>query len=67
MEPKEGVDEPLAVIRVGTRESALAMVQTEEVVSKLKQAHPTKLFKVGMTRSIFVPYLCAIAKLNLLC
>ena len=54
MEPNEGVIEPSAAIRVGTRESALAMVQTEEVVSKLKQDHPTKNFKVGMTRSISI-------------
>ena len=40
------------VIRVGTRESALAMAQTEEVVRHLKNAYPYITFKVGTTRSI---------------
>ena len=40
------------IIRVGTRESALAMAQTEEVVKKLKSNHPEIIFKVGTTRSI---------------
>ena len=41
------------VIRVGTRESALAMAQTEEVVNKLKQTHKHINFKVGIVRSIY--------------
>ena len=40
------------VIRVGTRESALAMAQTEEVVDKLKNIHKDIIFEVGIFRSI---------------
>ena len=42
------------IIRVGTRESALAMAQTEEVVHKLKQTHKHITFKVGIVRSIYI-------------
>ena len=35
------------IIRVGTRESALAMAQTEEVVQNLKRSHKHIKFKVG--------------------
>ena len=41
------------VIRVGTRESALAMAQTEEVVRKLKKSHQHITFKVGIVRSFY--------------
>ena len=40
------------IIRIGTRESALAMAQTEEVVERLKHDYPDATFKVGTTRSI---------------
>ena len=40
------------IIRIGTRESALAMAQTEEVVERLKHDYPDSTFKVGTTRSI---------------
>ena len=40
------------VIRVGTRESALAMAQTEEVVEKLKNVYKDITFEVGTSRSV---------------
>jgi porphobilinogen deaminase len=40
------------VIRVGTRESALAMTQTEEVVEKLKNVYKDITFEVGTSRSV---------------
>ena len=39
-------------IRVGTRESALAMAQTEEVVEKLKNVYKNITFEVGIFRSV---------------
>ena len=44
---KQNVSENENIVRVGTRESALAMAQTEEVVRKLKQSHKDITFKVG--------------------
>merc|ERR1711997_469665 len=40
------------IIRVGTRESALAMAQTEEVVHKLKQTHKHITFKIVSMKTI---------------
>ena len=51
-EPKDSTGQN--IIRVGTRESALAMAQTEEVVHKLKQNHKHITFKVGIVRSIYI-------------
>ena len=50
----DAVSKDQNVIRVGTRESALAMAQTEEVVRKLKQTHKHHTFKVGIVRSICI-------------
>ena len=44
---KQNVSENENIVRVGTRESALAMAQTEEVVRMLKQSHKHITFKVG--------------------
>ena len=44
---KQYVSEDENIVRVGTRESALAMAQTEEVVRMLKQSHKHITFKVG--------------------
>ena len=37
---------PALKLRVGTRESALAMAQTELVIQKLKELHPTYEWEV---------------------
>lgn len=37
---------PSLKLRVGTRESALAMAQTELVIQKLKELHPTYEWEV---------------------
>ena len=55
MEPKDKEKTDMStqkIVRVGTRESALAMAQTEEVVEKLKQMHPNVIFKIISMKTI---------------
>ena len=40
------------IVRVGTRESALAMAQTVEVVEKLKHMHPDVKFEIISMKTI---------------
>ena len=40
------------IVRVGTRESALAMAQTVEVVDKLKPMHPHVKFEIISMKTI---------------
>ena len=40
------------IVRVGTRESALAMAQTVEVVGKLKHVHPDVKFEIISMKTI---------------
>uniref|UniRef100_A0A672K7D7 Porphobilinogen deaminase-like n=1 Tax=Sinocyclocheilus grahami TaxID=75366 RepID=A0A672K7D7_SINGR len=42
------------VIRVGTRKSQLARIQTDSVVEKLKELHPDVHFEIGVCAATLV-------------
>lgn len=36
-----------SIIKVGSRKSELALIQTHSIIEKLEQVHPDKKFKIG--------------------